>query len=106
MVLRKSIWLLFIVMYSCSTEQDQEPLVGTPMEKGEQLYQMNCARCHGTDGSKGASGAKNLKSSVMSKEQIYSIIQNGKGTMPAYKNTIKSDSSMIWLVEYVQTLRK
>jgi mono/diheme cytochrome c family protein len=93
-------------MYSCSTEQDQEPLVGTPMEKGEQLYQMNCARCHGTDGSKGASGAKNLKSSSMSKEQIYSIIQNGKGTMPAYKNTIKSDSSMMWLVEYVQTLRK
>jgi len=106
MVLRKSIWLLFMLMYSCSTEQDQEPLVGTPMEKGEQLYQMNCVRCHGTNGSKGASGAKNLKSSIMSKEQIYAIIQNGKGAMPSYKNTIKSDSSMIWLVEYVQTLKK
>ena len=106
MVLRKSVWILCIVMYSCNANQDQEPLTGTSMEKGEQLYQLNCARCHGSDGSKGASGAKNLKSSSMSKEQIYSIIRNGKGTMPAYKNTIKSDSSMIWLVEYVQTLRK
>jgi mono/diheme cytochrome c family protein len=93
-------------MSSCSANQDQEPLTGTSMEKGEQLYQLNCARCHGTDGSKGASGAKNLKSSSMSKEQIYSIIQNGKGAMPGYQSTIKSDSSMKWLVEYVQTLRK
>jgi len=76
------------------------------MEKGEQLYQIHCARCHGSDGSKGASGAKNLKDSQLSKAEIMHIIFNGKGVMPSYKNTIKGDSSIIWLVDYVQALRK
>ncbi len=76
------------------------------MEKGEQLYQIHCARCHGSDGSKGASGAKNLKDSQLGKAEIMQIIFNGKGVMPSYKNTIKGDSSIIWLADYVQALRK
>ena len=76
------------------------------MEKGEQLYQLNCARCHGTDGSKGASGAKNLKSSSMSKEQVYTIVRNGKGAMPAFKSTFQGDSKLEWLTDHVITLRK
>ena len=76
------------------------------MEKGEQLYQIHCARCHGSDGAKGASGAKNLKDSQLPKVEIMHIISNGKGVMPSYKNTIKEDSSLLWLADYVQALRK
>ena len=106
MVLRLSSSLVLFFMFSCGQNQDQEILIGTPIEKGEQLYLINCSRCHGTDGSKGASGAKNLQYSSLSKEQVSSIIKNGKGAMGAYRSIIKSDSSMMWLVEYVQTLRK
>ena len=59
------------------------------MEKGEQLYQIHCARCHGSDGSKGASGAKNLKDSQLSKAEIMHIISNGKGVMPHIKTPLK-----------------
>ena len=65
------------------------------MEKGEQLYQIHCARCHGSDGNKGASGAKNLKDSQLSKAEIMHIISNGKGVMPSYKNTIKGETRVL-----------
>ena len=96
---------LALLSVACS-DNSQELLTGTPMEKGEQLYQMYCVRCHGSDGAKGASGAKNLKDSQLSKAEIMQIISNGKGVMPSYKNTIKGDSSIIWLTDYVQALRK
>ncbi|RCL75658.1 MAG: cytochrome c [Flavobacteriales bacterium] len=105
MVLKSFLFGLVLLSLACS-DNSQEPLTGTPMEKGEQLYQIHCARCHGSDGSKGASGAKNLKDSQLGKAEIMQIIFNGKGVMPSYKNTIKGDSSIIWLADYVQALRK
>lgn len=105
MVLKSFLFGLVFLSVACS-DISQEPLNGTPMEKGEQLYQIHCARCHGSDGNKGASGAKNLKDSQLSKAEIMHIISNGKGVMPSYKNTIKGDSSIIWLADYVQSLRK
>lgn len=105
MVLRKLFYGLALLSVGCS-DTAQEPLTGSPMEKGEQLYQIHCARCHGTNGDKGASGAKNLKESSFSKAQIMDIVSKGNGVMPSYKNTIKGDSSYIWLADYVQALRK
>jgi cytochrome c6 len=105
MVLKSFLFGLVLLSVACS-DNSQEPLTGTPMEKGGQLYQIHCARCHGSDGAKGASGAKNLKDSQLSKTEIMYIISNGKGVMPSYKNTIKGDSSIIWLTDYVQALRK
>ncbi len=105
MVLRRLFFLIALFCLSCSETPD-ELLTGTPLEKGEQLYQINCVRCHGSDGNKGASGAKQLKNSKLSKRQIIDIIKDGKGVMPSFKNTIKGDSSFIWLAEYVETLKK
>lgn len=89
----------------CSDASEKE-LSGTPIEKGGQLYQVHCIRCHGSGGRKGASGAKNLNESKLGRAQIIDIVRGGKGVMPSYKNTIKGDSSYIWLTEYVITLRK
>lgn len=105
MVLRRLFFLIAFLGVSCSETQD-EILTGTPLEKGEQLYQIHCVRCHGSDGNKGASGAKQLKKSKFSKNQIIDIVKNGKDVMPSFKNTIKGDSSFIWLAEYVETLKK
>lgn len=105
MVLKRIFYGLALLSVGCS-DTSQELLTGSPMEKGEQLYQIHCARCHGSDGRKGASGAKNLKESSLSNTQIMDIVSKGKGTMPSYKNTIKGDSSYIWLADYVQSLRK
>ena len=105
MVLRILFFLMAFLGVSCSETSD-DLLTGSPLEKGEQLYQINCVRCHGSDGNKGASGAKQLSKSKLSKNQIIDIIKNGKGVMPSYKNTIKGDSSFIWLAEYVETLKK
>jgi cytochrome c6 len=105
MVLRILFFLIALLSVSCNDSSD-EILSGTPLEKGEKLYQIHCVRCHGSDGNKGASGAKQLKKSKLSNTQIIDIIRDGKGVMPSFKNTIKGDSSFIWLSEYVETLKK
>ena len=105
MVLKALFFLTILCCVGCA-DSSGEMLSGTPAEKGEQLYQIHCLRCHGSDGNKGANGAKQLQKTTLSKPQIIDIIKNGKGVMPSYKNTIKGDSSFIWLAEYVLTLKK
>jgi len=69
------------------------------------VYEINCARCHGTDGAAMLYGAKNLKISTLSKEEAAYIIKNGKGAMPAITSNY-TDKEIDQLAEYVITLRK
>jgi len=55
---------------------------------GAELYTSNCAGCHAADGS-GASGPSLADAMVvLSDDDVLSTIQEGKGGMPAFDNTL------------------
>ncbi|MBR7552698.1 cytochrome c551 [Allobacillus sp. GCM10007491] len=68
--------------------------------QGEELYQQNCASCHGGDLSGGAGPALEGVGDSYDASEIVDIIQNGKGSMPA-QNVEEGDAQEIadWLVQ-------
>lgn len=72
-------------------------------EVSKSLYTDNCARCHGENGDAMIMNASNLRGSVLSKEEMASVIRDGRKAMPAYK--MLSDEEINGLAEYLQTFR-
>jgi uncharacterized membrane protein SirB2 len=72
-------------------------------EAGKALYENYCQNCHGAEGDAGLSGAKNLKVTMLSEEEQASIISNGKGVMPGFKNLNSNEVQAI--VKHVQSLK-
>jgi cytochrome c6 len=82
-------------------------------DAGAQLYKTKCAACHGADG-KGetAVGKANKVPDLGSAEvqaqsdaDLAAIISTGKGKMPAYGKSLKSEQIKD-LVAYIRTLKK
>ncbi|MEP6741616.1 MAG: cytochrome c [bacterium] len=85
-----------------------------PAADAAQLYEKQCASCHGKDGrAKTIKGklkhARNLTDGEwqekVSDERIFNSIMNGKGKMPAYSKKL-SQQEIESLVTYVRTLKK
>ena len=70
---------------------------------GKKIFETNCVRCHGNDGTKGKWGAKNLKKTSLSDSELQRIISNGKRVMPAWKNEL-SDREIESVKEYIKIL--
>ncbi|NII25955.1 cytochrome c [Pseudoflavitalea sp. X16] len=72
---------------------------------GQELFERYCKQCHGKDGTRGLFGAKNLQTSQLSDEALYTTIAKGRKVMPAWEK--KLDANQLGLVvTYVKTLRK
>ncbi|MFC2947253.1 cytochrome c551 [Virgibacillus sediminis] len=67
----------------------------------EEIYQNNCASCHGGDLSGGAGPDLTSVGAEYSAEEIADIIQNGKGSMPAQDQVSAEDRETLanWLAE-------
>lgn len=114
MVLRISILVVALgCMYSCDSNSKSEKTEekvdsDTPMNKEEAraVYLLNCASCHGNDGTLKSAGAADLSKSKFTEAQIEDVILNGnlKGMMP-YKD-ILTEREVKGLVKFVPTLRK
>ena len=76
-----------------------------PQVYGKAIFAANCVVCHGEDGTLGASGAANLQASQLDLAGRKGRIQNGKGSMQAYKK-IFNEAEIDALAEYVQSLKK
>lgn len=76
-----------------------------PQSAGEALYKQYCVRCHGTDGTKGFLGARNLQKSTLPDAAIIAHVQNGKGFMPSFRKKITGDQ-LDAVITYVKGLRK
>ncbi|TWV94348.1 c-type cytochrome [Chitinophaga pinensis] len=76
-----------------------------PAEEGRTLYDHHCARCHGTDGTRGLLGAKNLQKSQLSDSAIFIQISNGRRIMPAFKKRMNPDQ-MTAIANYIKSFRK
>jgi len=81
------------------------PLLGN-LSEGEQVYQLNCAPCHGVTGNGGAVGpsaAPGLHKATPT--QIGEAVRIGPGTMPVFDQTVISDAQLNSLSRYVLYLR-
>jgi ubiquinol-cytochrome c reductase cytochrome c subunit len=87
------------------------PIPNVPSERGdlaegEELYQSNCAPCHGTTGNGGAVGpryAPNIHEATP--QQIVEAIRIGPTTMPKFGYAQLSWSEAVSLARYVMYLR-
>lgn len=97
---------LFSACTSKSTESNFEQTSPTKEINAKALYTLHCEACHGMDGTKGISGAANLKISRLTDAQVSSTIKNGneKGMMP-FKDIIQSKTEIDALVTFVKSLR-
>ncbi|MBP1989730.1 c-type cytochrome [Paenibacillus eucommiae] len=71
-------------------------------EAAEAIYKQSCLACHGK-GLEGQIGPNLQKvGDKLTKQQIYKMIQNGKGGMPSFKSSLKDDeisNLALWLAE-------
>jgi mono/diheme cytochrome c family protein len=82
-------------------------------EEPAAIYKRQCASCHGPDGAgkTGAGKAFKLRAlgspAVQSQtdEQLFNVIANGKGKMPAYTKNLGHDNIHA-LVKYIRTFGK
>ncbi|WP_174614276.1 cytochrome c551 [Virgibacillus ihumii] len=73
----------------------------TDTASADQIFQNNCASCHGSDLSGGMGPDLTKIGSEYSADEIADIIQNGKGQMPAQKQVSKEDRQTVaqWLAK-------
>jgi mono/diheme cytochrome c family protein len=69
----------------------------------EELYTLNCEKCHGPKGDKGLSGASNLATSKLTRAEKLLRIKNGKGAMPAY--AALGEEQLEAIVAYIETFK-
>jgi mono/diheme cytochrome c family protein len=75
-----------------------------PKDKGAQLFSMHCSLCHGKDGGLGLNGAKDLRRSQLTAEEMKAIVLNGKGAMMPYKNAL-TPAEIDAVVAHVRSMR-
>jgi cytochrome c6 len=80
---------------------------------GAALYKSRCAVCHGADGKGKTPTGRSLhlkdlgsdEVQSMKNEEMQKIIEDGKGTMPAFKSTL-DQASIDALIAFIRTLKK
>lgn len=72
---------------------------------GKEIFEKNCSKCHGKDGTKKAFGVKSLEKSQLTAAENFDIISNGKGKMPSWKNTLPNEQ-INQVIAYIEDLRK
>lgn len=90
-----SLFSLLVVLFSCSGSGAQipEPSTGPITDPAlvQRLYSGKCAICHGADGSMQNAGAKDLRTSLLSREDVMNRILYGYGTMPPQKDILNQE---------------
>jgi cytochrome c6 len=82
-------------------------------DKSAAFYKQKCAACHGADGKGDTPTGKTMKVrsftdpevAKMSDEDLSSLIEKGKGKMPAYGKSMKADEIKA-MVAYIRSLAK
>jgi cytochrome c6 len=92
---------LIISFFSFATFHQQ----GKTKTTGKELFEGNCAKCHGADGTRGKWGAKNLQLSTLSDDELFTIVSTGKRMMPAWNQRL-TKVEIERVIDYIKTLRK
>jgi len=106
-ILILNLWAFGVLFLSTKTM----PLKGTlshfenSVNSGKVLFEQNCTKCHGIDGTKGKFGAKNLQESILTDDQYLRTIQKGKGIMPSWEKKL-TVGQITDIISYIKILRK
>jgi mono/diheme cytochrome c family protein len=86
MRLRALTALLLLLTAACTGQAD-------PNASGAELYAQFCARCHGADLAGGVGQALGPGSELVEKPDSYviAVLEDGRGSMPAFGNTLSAD---------------
>lgn len=79
--------------------------VGDPITKGAELFNANCALCHGRLGDLGMGGAKDLTVSTLTRAEMITVVTEGRKAMMPYRNVL-TPKQIEQVVDHVRTLRK
>jgi mono/diheme cytochrome c family protein len=79
--------------------QSRPPVMGAPADDAAGLFKAKCVACHGSDASGNTPVGKNLKIrdlrsaevQAQSDAELFKIISNGKGKMPAYSKSLTEE---------------
>ncbi len=80
---------------------------------GQEVYNGKCKMCHGADGKGDTPMGKNMKLKDLSSSDVQgmhdselkSLIENGKGKMPAYKGKL-TDKQIDDVIVYLRSFKK
>jgi len=75
-------------------------LPGAPAPNGAQLFEANCAACHGASGQGGSGPALAGNPRAANTANVRDAVRNGRGMMPAFRGRLASDQ-VDALVQYV-----
>jgi len=89
------------------------PVMADAGPDGAALFKGKCASCHGADGSGATPVGKSMKLRDLraddvqkqSAKELFTIIADGKGKMPAYKAKLAT-ADIDALVSYIKSLKK
>lgn len=90
--------IVFFVVMTSFINPNQQPA-------GKAVFEENCSKCHGKDGSKKVFGVKSLQKSQLTTAENFAIISNGKGKMPSWKEALTNEQ-INQVIEYIEELRK
>jgi mono/diheme cytochrome c family protein len=83
-------------------------------QKGEELYNKNCKKCHGEDGKGHTFTGRMVKAADLSSsatgqksdEELAAVISKGKGKMGGFGDKLGGDPGVTSVLSYVRSLRK
>lgn len=113
-VIASGIFTLCLSMFYHTSHLSAAALASTTQASGKELFEKNCAKCHGSDGeAKTFRGkfthARNLTTddfqSNTSDQQIADAIRTGPKAMPSFGKKLTADEINA-LVQYVRTFKK
>lgn len=86
--MRNVIFLVFLIfLAACSDTEEKTSGAINPQE----LYVKKCASCHGEQGDLTMGGAKKIKETQLTKDQIALQISDGKGSMPRFGDRLSKE---------------
>jgi len=80
------------------------PEYAVDAEASMQIYKSRCISCHAADLKGGGGPALEHIGSVLTKEQIYKLVSNGRGRMPAFKERL-SEEEIITITTWLSSLQ-
>jgi mono/diheme cytochrome c family protein len=108
MVLRSIIFSIFLLLLTGCGEGSvaEQSDVDKHTNRSEELYNANCAACHGFDGKLGAGGASDLSSSTLGREEILNVIKEGRKGMPPHDHISTDDRDFQDLADLIIKMRE
>ena len=97
-----------LVLHACVALCVAAPVRGADIERGAEVYQKHCARCHGASGKSTWPTAPNLarrEGLMQGDAALLATLRKGRGAKPGYQG-ILTDADILNVIAYARTLAR